>query len=317
MDLSESASRSNQKAAPQLRAGLIDRLAGEKDDFAENLKPYLPSDLIGGSVPHVVGTEEEAVWNAASQACATEKVNFVYSVADGRCWYLACPSASLASNPDSWCPIAAALPGNSEYWDRDTVYLYEQEGLASGLRWDPDTGRMQIFVGAARTLLPKLQSMNANFVTINAEGIPQIPWRNRALKTEKLSRATARILLTSGILANVVIAFFLGLQFFLTSVTMGSLEKVRSQTEQASQQLIEKSYMTMQNDIARHMARISEINGIIFSNDGRFLMYSFKDGKVEWSAAIPPAFQNQIQPLGGQVQPGYDAEGRVTVKGTR
>ena len=89
----------------------------------EDLVPYLPPDIIGGSVPHVLGSEDEAVWNAASQACGTEKVHYTYTVENKRCWYLAAPSTSFASNPDSWCPLAAALPGNSEYWDKETVYI--------------------------------------------------------------------------------------------------------------------------------------------------------------------------------------------------
>ena len=173
--------------------------------MTENLKPYLPVELVGGSVPHVVGSEEEAVWNAASQACATEKVHFCYTIENGRCWYLACPSSVLASNPDSWCPLAAALPGNSEYWDKETVYLYEQEGTASALRWDPETGRMQVFLGAARTLLPRIQSMDANFVTINADVATKVPWFNRMMNTEKLSRFAAKALLLSGILLNFLI----------------------------------------------------------------------------------------------------------------
>ena len=94
-------------------------IAGETKDFVSNLNPYLPHELVGGSVPYIAGTEEEAVWNAASQACGTEKVNYTYTVEDKYCWYIACPSSSLSSNPDTWCPLAAALPGNSEYWDKE------------------------------------------------------------------------------------------------------------------------------------------------------------------------------------------------------
>ncbi|HRC26070.1 MAG TPA: hypothetical protein PKX87_01415, partial [Alphaproteobacteria bacterium] len=151
----------------RLRPGLIDRLAGEAGLVKTALSPYLPMEMIGGSVPHIPGVEDETVWNAASQALGTERVHFCYTVEDKKLWYLACPSSALASSPDSWCPLAAALPGNSEYWDRETVYLYEQEGIASALRWDPETGRMQVFLGAARTILPRVQSMDANFVTIN------------------------------------------------------------------------------------------------------------------------------------------------------
>lgn len=135
--------KSAQAARPM--PGLSDMLAGEAKNYVRDLQPYLPQDIVGGVIPHVSGTEDEAVWNAASQACGTEKVHYVYSIDGGRIWYLACPSASLSSNPDSWCPLAAALPGNSEHWDKETVYLYEQEGLASALRWDPETGRMQVF----------------------------------------------------------------------------------------------------------------------------------------------------------------------------
>ena len=79
----------------------------------------------------------------------------------------------MASFPDSWCPLAAALPGNSEFWDKETVYIYEHEGLASALRWDGETKRMQVFIGPSRSILPRIQSMDANFVTISAEDLIQ------------------------------------------------------------------------------------------------------------------------------------------------
>lgn len=103
--------------------GIPDYLAGETDSYNKPLKPYLPQEIIGGSIPHIPGTEEEAVWNAASQACSTEKVHYAYTVEGNRVWYLACPSSALASAPHSWCPLLAALPGGSEYWDRETVYI--------------------------------------------------------------------------------------------------------------------------------------------------------------------------------------------------
>ena len=91
-----------------------------------------------------------------------------------------------------------ALPGNSEYWDRQTVYIYESEGAAGALRWDQDTGRLQIYLGAARSILPRIQSMEANFVTINAESAKPVPWKNRALNQEKLSRMLVKGLFYAG-----------------------------------------------------------------------------------------------------------------------
>lgn len=294
------------------RPGVADYVAGEAKDFVSNLYPYLPQDLIGGNIPHIPGTEEEGVWNAASQACSTEKVHFTYSIEGGRVWYLACPSASLASNPDSWCPLAAALPGHSEYWDRETVYLYEQEGLASALRWDPETGRMQVFLGASRTILPRVQSMDANFVTINPEVADVVPWRNRMLKTEKLSRATARFLMFAGMIVCLIALLILSYHYFSIAHVERELDKVKMETDNAALDLMLKAANVMQSDTIKHMVRIQELLDGLAKVDGTLVRYEVKDGKLQWEALVPPAFAQDF----GQAQ-GLEKDGRVRVKGDR
>lgn len=309
-----------ENSKPQLgrqQAGLSDYLSGEKSDFVSDLKPFLPQELVGGSIPHVAGMEEEAVWNAASQACATEKVSFCYSVDDKRCWYLACPSSSLASNPDSWCPLAAALPGNSEHWDKETVYLYEQEGTASALRWDPETGRMQVFLGAARTLLPRIQSMDANFVTINPDVSEQVRWINRMLKTEKLSRATSRTLLHVGIFFNVLIFSFLVFQFFLTNTVERDLRKVKDDTNRVSQQLMVQAYNALQSDSIKHMVRVQEILDDLREIDGTLVKYEVKGKSLRWEAVVPQPYGKGVGSL-KNVRPGQlEKDGRVRIIGTK
>ncbi len=307
------------EGAVRLKPGLADHIAGEVADFKENLSPYLPQELVGGSIPQVPGTEDEAIWNAASQACGTERVHYCYTVEEGRCWYLASPSSSLASNPDSWCPIAAALPGNSEYWDRETVYLYEQEGMASALRWDPETGRMQVFTGAARTLLPRIQSMDANFVTINPDVAQQVPWRNRALRTEKLSRATARALLGIALVINLVAALILLFQFAYTNMVKRDLEKVQARTEEASQKLMANAYDALQSDTIRHMVRIQELLDALQVIDGTLLRYEVKKKDVEWEALVPQAFGTCTGALRGckPVTDSVEKDGRVRLIGRK
>lgn len=299
------------------RPGLADKLAGEAGEYRPNLSPHLPLELIGGVIPDIPGLEDEAVWNAAAQACATEKVHYCYSVSEGKVWYLACPSSSLASNPDSWCPLAAALPGNSEFWDKETVYLYEQEGVASALRWDPETGRMQVFLGAARTILPRVQSMDANFVTINPSVATVVPWKNRALRSEKLSRAAARMLLMSGLALNAVIVVILLLQFLLTNMVQRDLETVRRETEKASQDLMFRAGSIMQSDTLKHMVRVQELLDNLRKIDGTLVRYEVNGSKVEWEALVPPAYQQGVGPVSGVVQPGLEKDGRVRIKGTR
>lgn len=306
----------SEKAKSRRGPGLADKLAGETKTFVENLNPYLPSELVGGVLPYVPGTENEAVWNAASQACATEKVHMVYSIEGNRVWYLACPSAALASSPDSWCPLAAALPGNSEFWDKETVYLYEQEGMASALRWDPETGRMQIFLGAARTILPRIQSMDANFVTINPQTAAPVPWKNRQLMTEKLSRATARMLLLVGIAINLVILSVMATQYAAANFIDRKLGKVREDTETASMNLMMKAGELAQNDVSKHLVRIQTLLDDLAKIDGTLVLFKVKGGGMEWQALVPAAYSTGVMSVRGQAQPGIEKDGRIRIKGT-
>ena len=290
-------------------------LPNNKAKMTLKLSPYLPHELVGGSIPHIAGLEEEAVWNAASQACATEKVHFCYTVADKRCWYLATPSASLASNPDSWCPLAAALPGGSEFWDKETVYLYENEGTASALRWDPETGRIQVFLGASRTLLPRIQSMDANFVTINPEVAKPVPWINRMLKTEELSRAAAKILLYVGIVANLLIIGLLISQFVLTNLIERDLVQVKDKTDRVSQQLMVEAYNALQSDSIKHMVRIQEVLDDLREIDGTLVKYEVTNGKLVWEALVPQPYGKGVRSL-RNVKPGeLSDDGRVRIIG--
>jgi hypothetical protein len=293
------------------------KIAGATANVAAEigLSPYLPADIIGGSVPHVLGAEDEAVWNAASQSCGTDRVHYVYSVADGRVWYLAVPSASMASNPDSWCPLAAALPGNSEYWDRETVYIYDQEGTAAGLRWDQETGRMQVYVGPSRTILPRLQSLDANFVTINLERAQPVIWRNMGLNEEKMSRGAVRFLVWSGgIVALVSLGFW-----FLTHVAGVALRpnlfKAQAETRAATEKLMLQASQVTRNEADRHIFRLQELLLQLSNINGTLLKYNVKEGKVVWEALVPAAADGSgLDALRAKVM-GASPDGRIRIQG--
>lgn len=278
-----------------------------------DVQPYLPADLVGGSIPYIPGREDEAVWNAASQSCGTERVHYCYTINEGRCWYLATPSSALASNPDSWCPLAAALPGNSEYWDRETVYLYEQEGLAGALRWDPETGRMQVFLGAARTILPRIQSMEANFVTINPDAARPVLWKNKALKQEMLSRFLIKGLLLSSLCVTAISLLVLVGAYMMANVISPRLEKAQQVTAQATNQLMIGASNALQSNTSKHLARIIELFNAIGSFGGILTKYEVTpDGNIIWEALIPSAVQpGQLEATAVNVE-----NGRIRIRGT-
>src|SRR3989338_1851830 len=306
-----------QKVGQKAKPTLPDRFAGEAKYFNENLTPFLHAELIGGGIPYVPGMEDEAVWNAASQACATEKVHYVYSIEGERVWYLACPSTALASAPDSWCPLAAALPGNSEFWDKQSVYIYEKDGLASALRWDSETGRLQIFFGAARTILPRIQSMEANFITINPQIADVIPWRNQQLRSEQLARGTARMLVMSGVLVSLVLLGFMFLQYVGLNFMDRHLEAIKEQSETASMDLLKRATELSQNDVLKHTTRLQQLLDDLGQIDGTLVRYEVnKAGKLEWEALVTAGYSKGVLSIQGTAQPGIEPDGRIRMKGT-
>lgn len=305
------------KQPEKAKPTLPDRFSGEARYFNENLTPYLPTELIGGGIPYIPGTEDEAVWNAASQACATEKVHYVYTIEGERVWYLACPSTSLASAPDSWCPLAAALPGNSEFWDKQSVYIYEKDGLASALRWDVETGRLQIFFGASRTILPRIQSMDANFITINPQIADVIPWKNKQLRSEQLARGTARMLVLSGILVSLGLLGFMFLEYVALNFMDRRLETIKEQTETASMELLQKATDLSQNDVLKHTVRLQQLLDDLGQIDGTLVRYEVKAGRLEWEALVTAGYSKGVLSIQGTAQPGIEPDGRIRMKGTR
>lgn len=299
---------------------LMDKLSGDAANVPANLTPVLPVDLVGGSVPYIAGTEEGAVWNAAVQACGTERVHYVYTVEGGRCWYMAVPSSALASYPDSWCPLAAALPGNSEYWDRETVYLYEQEGQAAALRWDPETGRMQLFLGPSRTILPRIQSMDANFVTINPLMAQMVPWRNKDLRADQAARAAGRMLVYSGLGVCLLALAGMIVTYLVSAMLQPRLENARAETDTATNALMVNASTALENDAIKHFNRIQELLDALYAIKGTLVKYEVKQGGgVEWIALVPPAYNaGTNEALRGSTPSGsVEKDGRVRIKGTQ
>ncbi|MGM0422452.1 MAG: hypothetical protein ACQEQL_05050 [Pseudomonadota bacterium] len=305
--------------------GMLGRMLGgnkkpatSDETHAKFLKPALPVDLVGGEVPYLAGREDETVWNAAAQACGTERVHYCYSITGNRCWYLATPSSAMANIPDTWCPLAAALPGNSEHWDKETVYLYEQDGSACALRWDPETGRMQVFLGAARTIMPRIQSLEASFVTINPDVAKPVPWKNRSLNQEALSRNMTKWLFLSGLGVTLAALFYWFISFTMAGILRPNLEEAQNLTQEATFNLMREASNIHRTNITENIARINELSMELSSFGGQLIKYEVNGDSVEWFAVVPRAMEGDISRLGAKAI-GIDEEqrGYLRIRGTR
>jgi len=159
--------------------------------------------------------------------------------------------------------------------------------------------------------------MDANFVTVNAEVATPAPWRSRSLRTEKLSRAAANLLLYAGLLVNVLAILFLLGQFFLTNTVKRDLAAVERSSQKASLDLMLNASNALQSDSIKHMVRIQKILDALQRVDGTLVKYEVVKGKVSWEALVPTSFSGCEGELKSCQVVGLEKDGRARIKGTQ
>jgi hypothetical protein len=290
----------------------------ELERSIDDALPYLPQEIVGGAVPYIKGMEESTVWNAAVQACGSERIYYSYTVYDERCWYIACPASAMASHPDSWCPLISALPGNSEFLDKETVYIYEEAGIAAALRWDEETGRLQVFSGPSRSVLPKIQSMDANFVTIDSELATRYPWQCKSLLQEHLSRTAISWLVKSAALVSVISFFYIIYVYAVILLYNNQLIQEQRDTAREAQNLLNEATNALQSTSHKHLFRLQELLDEIGNIGGVLTQYQVDNkGKVMWSAIVPAATPNENLSRLSARSTGQENDGRIRIEGQR
>ena len=159
--------------------------------------------------------------------------------------------------------------------------------------------------------------MDANFITINDQIADIVPWRSRQLRTEQLSRATARILLFSGLAVSLVLMAFIAVQYIMINFLDRNLQTVKDQTEATSVKLLNDARDLSRNEVSEYTFRIQQLLDDLTKIDGTLVRFEVAKGKMEWEALVPAAYSTGIMSIRGQAQPEIEKDGRVRVKGNR
>lgn len=296
------------------------RRADKKAQELESLTPFIPDEIVGGSVPYFPGIEREAVMNAAAQACATDRVHFTYTIAHGRCWYLATRSALLASAPDSWCPLALALPQEDVPQENNAIYVYSHGAMTAALQCDMDRHHLQVYLGKSRLMLPGLLKKGDPIYDVPTEDALPRPWINEQLRRDRASQGAARFLLNSG-LATGALTVIIGSAVALSPVLMNpEVEQVRLKTIQATNKTLRDAQGQFANAAILHMHRIQELLDALVTVKGTLVRYEVKGGAaVEWEALVPYDFASGDNPIIGDVSVigEIDDDGRVRIRGNK
>jgi len=269
--------------------------------------PYFPPDLIGGTCPRIPGEEEEIVWNAAAEACDTERVHVVWQAFENRIWYLAVKSAELSSHPNAWCPLGALLPTMKDASDFPVCYTYFGEEIAVLMIVTADG--LQIFRGTTPVVRAKAERTareigQAPIVDITQEKVDSltpIPWYSASLFEDR----ARRVLATVSVLASLIIT---GISFFVWLLANMSLIAIHHDisaaldaTEKKSLQLVRMAEGTRTSPLRAEIEKFLSINDSLIALNGYLNVYEIKEGQVRWKAVVPPsATADRITAMGGK-----------------
>lgn len=281
---------------------------------------YFPPDIIGGMCPQVPGAEEETAWNAAAEACDSERVHIVWQSFDSRVWYLAIRSSELASHPHSWCPFSALLPGMKESLTPPVCYTYYGEEIASMMTITEDG--LHIYRGTNPIVRAKAERTarelgNAAIIDLIPDrivGFAPVPWYSVSLFEERARRvlATASVMLS---LALTGLTFFVWLLAGVSLVSSRhNLADALARTEAKTLELMESAQNLRATPVRDELTRFVDLNEGLLDLNGYLEIYAIgKDAKIRWKATVPSnVTADRINALGGKT---IDTKANGTVIG--
>lgn len=268
---------------------------------------YFPPELIGGSSPLVKGEEEQLAWQAAAEACDSERVHFVYRVHNERVWFLAVRSADLASHSKSWCPFASLLPGMIDARPAPVIYTFYSDEAASLMAVDNDT--LQIIRGTSSVIRAKAEKMSREWQ--NAEMVDLVPdriatfkaveWDSLSMREERARRFFAFVSVTAAVITTLV-AVFIWFSASLVQLTYNTaLKEVQDRTSSAVIQLQQTAMQLRTSDLREQLSNFNKLNEGLVGVQGWLKMYLIRDNNVKWWAVVPPNLtSDRIADIGGQ-----------------
>ena len=270
-------------------------------------QPYFPPDVIGGSCPRVVGEEEDIVWNAAAEACDSERVHVVWQSAGDKIWYLAVRSTDLASHPASWCPLAAVLPGMKDALPAPVCYTYYGDDLATMMSITDDG--LHIYRGTNAIVRAKAERTaralgNATILELVEDRIvalTPIPWYSVSLFEDRARRILAALAVVSA-LTVAGIAFIVWLLSSVTLITARhDLTEALNRTQDKTQKMLEQAQQLRASPLREQLASFDAVNEGLLDLNGFLEIYEVKKDKARWRAVVPAnVTADRINALGGQ-----------------
>lgn len=268
---------------------------------------HFPAELIGGCCPRVVGAEEDIAWNAAAEACDSERIHIVWQSMDNRIWYIAVRSSELSSHAESWCPFAALLPGMKDAQPAPVCYTFYSDESATMMTITADG--LQIHRGMTSVVRAKAERTarelgDAPIIELVPDRIVKltpVPWYSLSLFEERARRVLATVAV-AGALCFAVLAFVIW--FFSAMMLISAkadLDSAEARTASKTLELMRMVGDLRASPMREELAKFSDVNDGLLELNGLLDVYEIKDNKPRWRATVPVnVTADRINALGGK-----------------
>jgi hypothetical protein len=275
---------------------------------------FFPPEMIGGSCPQVKGDEEMITWNAAAEACASERIHFIWREHEGRIWYLALKSEELASHSTSWCPFASLLPGSPDAYPSPIVYTYFSDEAATLMAVGTDS--LQIIRGTSSVVRAKAERIvremsGAQMVDLIPDKIlnlKPVAWNSLSLLEDRARRFLGVATVLSALIVTLV-AIFVWFGASIIQLSYGSeLKDLQDRTASSLTELQQNAMVLRTSEMREQMARFYELNEKMIAMQGWLKLYLLQGSDLKWWAVVPENLtSDRISELGAQtIEPGPD-----------
>ncbi len=274
------------KLAEKLRA-----LTGPVDEAA-NI--YFPGDLVGGFCARTEGDEPRLVWNAATEACGSERVVVAWRSVGNGIWYLAAKSEDLASHVHSWCPLAALLPSEKNKTILPVCYThygtYFGEDIALLMVVKPNDLRIYrstpVIIRAKAERTARELGEGTKIIDIDLARIERMtpaPWRSMSLFEDR----ARRILSAFSVFASLAVAGAAFAVWLYAQVDILSSTRANDRAEARSAGIVARAEDLRVSPLRRELKNLLDVNEGVLSVDGYLSVYELQEGAVRWRASAP------------------------------
>jgi len=268
---------------------------------------YFPAYLIGGCCPRISGEEQDIVWNAAADACDTERIHVVWQSKDDKIFYLAVNSESMASASSTWCPFAALLPGMPDSAPPPVIYTHYTDETATMMTVTEDL--IQIHRGTSSVVKAKAERSsrendNAPVIELIPDHITKLkpaPWYSMSLFEER----SRRILTSFAVISALIFATFFVIVWFYSAMSMVSssedLSSIIERSRIRSIALMKNVRKQRASPMRNQLSILANVNDGLLSLNGYLEVFQINNNKILWRAIVPlNVTSERIKDLGGQ-----------------